>query len=77
MLSPGARNGAFGDQKGPSIELLVGATPDSEKCLWAISSTRLARQMPTDQLRSTNLSSPMMSEIRCISWRFLSDVKYM
>lgn len=38
--SPFSRKGASGDQNGPRIEDEVGC-PDSEACLWAISSTRL------------------------------------
>lgn len=64
MEAPFSLNGARGDQKGPSIELLVGfpESADSEKCVCAISSTRL--------------SSPMMSESLCISLRVPFDVNH-
>lgn len=48
MEPPFSRKGASGDQKGPRIEEEVGMSPDSETCLWAISSTRLFRRLELD-----------------------------
>jgi hypothetical protein len=45
MLPPSSRNGAFGDQKGPSMEEEVGSLPFSLRSLWAISSTSLQMSM--------------------------------
>lgn len=73
MLSPFSRKGVLGLQKGPRMELEVGASSVASASLWEISSTKLHRLFVSQEqeslLRSTYDSTPRISEIRWPSFR--------